>query len=538
VYLMLALASTWPLATRISHAVPLGTEDAATVPFASAWALWWTGDRLPHGLAGYWRAPIFAPEEDTFAMSESMTLPGIVVAPVQWAGGSRALAHGLWLLLALVSNGVFGCLLGRRLGASPVTSALGGAILEMSPVVHHELGVLVLVGVFGIAGTLAAVIAFADAPSRPRGAALGLALGTAYLTCSQYTVLAVVAMGPAAVWLLWPVRRARATWMGLALALLVALALIAPLGIAQARAAREHHLQRGATSIAKGATGGAAWWSSWGTEVVPQPFTRRAAPPTQSTLFVGWLAVGLAVVGGAHGVRGRSRAAGFVVASALSAVAWSMLPKAPGIAAALHAVPGLAQIRAFWRVGLVTSVGAAGLSALGLHALQACTSSRSSRVLVWLVGALAVVELWPAPARLVELPDARHWAPLTRWIARRTGQRTIVLHLPMEGGESVEAHESAGRYMLVSTFHGRPLANGYSSYFPRTHRRLSFRCRKALGPRCLAAIHEAGVGAIVGQTRWLDEGERRSRLLAAWARDAVFPGLGLEAYLPTSDGGS
>jgi len=56
-----ALVITWPLALQLATTVPLGTEHQATVQVFSIWTLWWTADRLTHGLTGYWDAPFFYP---------------------------------------------------------------------------------------------------------------------------------------------------------------------------------------------------------------------------------------------------------------------------------------------------------------------------------------------------------------------------------------------------------------------------------------------------------------------------------------------
>ncbi|MCA9678889.1 MAG: hypothetical protein KC464_27920, partial [Myxococcales bacterium] len=124
-YVALAVASTWPLARRAATTLPLGTDTSATVPLVSAWALGWTADRVPHGLAGYWAAPIFHPTDDAFALSEPMPLVGLVMAPVTWLGGA-ALAHNLWLLLALVLDGVALRGLARAVGAGPRAALLAG----------------------------------------------------------------------------------------------------------------------------------------------------------------------------------------------------------------------------------------------------------------------------------------------------------------------------------------------------------------------------------------------------------------------------
>jgi hypothetical protein len=44
-FLLLAVASTWPLASQIDAAIPTGRERVATVPLFNLWTVWWNADR-------------------------------------------------------------------------------------------------------------------------------------------------------------------------------------------------------------------------------------------------------------------------------------------------------------------------------------------------------------------------------------------------------------------------------------------------------------------------------------------------------------
>ncbi|MGZ0169106.1 MAG: hypothetical protein ACKVHE_06100 [Planctomycetales bacterium] len=52
-FLLLALASTWPLVTQICTAIPQGRERVATVPLFNLWTVLWNADRVADGLANY-----------------------------------------------------------------------------------------------------------------------------------------------------------------------------------------------------------------------------------------------------------------------------------------------------------------------------------------------------------------------------------------------------------------------------------------------------------------------------------------------------
>jgi len=148
-YLALAIVALWPLPTQLGSALSQGTDRAVTVPLFQAWSMWWTSERLAVGFAGLWDAPIFYPTPKSFLFSDPMLLEGIIAAPVFWAGGSPVLAYNLVLLLALVTNGLFGYGLLRSVALLRPVAAAGGAMLVMLPYVHPELGVLMLVSLAG-----------------------------------------------------------------------------------------------------------------------------------------------------------------------------------------------------------------------------------------------------------------------------------------------------------------------------------------------------------------------------------------------------
>ena len=173
-FLVLAVFATWPLACHIRSNLAKGTEPVATVPLFTAWTVWWNADQTAtvlqrgfrhaqHDLLeseqGYWDAPIFYPTRRTFAFSEPMPTT-IVVAPIVWVTGNPVLAHNVFLVLALSLNGWSTFLLLRRLRMRWLASAIGGAMVELLPLVHSELGVLQLVPLCGIIWTVHALYLF------------------------------------------------------------------------------------------------------------------------------------------------------------------------------------------------------------------------------------------------------------------------------------------------------------------------------------------------------------------------------------------
>jgi hypothetical protein len=112
-----ALATLWPLPRDLADAIPMGTEQEATVPIFNLWQLWWTADRVPHFFAGYMDAPIFHPNKGVTAYTEAMPLLGALSTPLWAMELPPALVYNLVLLLVLVLNGYFAYRLTRAFDA-------------------------------------------------------------------------------------------------------------------------------------------------------------------------------------------------------------------------------------------------------------------------------------------------------------------------------------------------------------------------------------------------------------------------------------
>ncbi|MCB9560789.1 MAG: hypothetical protein H6708_10320 [Kofleriaceae bacterium] len=330
--------------------------------------------------------------------------------------------------------------------------------------------------------------------------------------------------------------------------------------MAQARATARHDLTRTTDRIASGGATGWSWLRAPAQRAVTVP-TVKVADEGQRSLFPGWLALGLTGVALA-GVRRRRRdgAAGSTTpattettSAATSAttttcdvelIAWtgaaavvlSLAPRIPGIAAAMHHTPGLAQIRSFWRIGAVAHVVIAILLALGAEALAARWRDRPRRVAAaWVVGALAVIELWPAPQRLAPVPDRADHAALLAWLDRDVAADAPLAVLPGPSSGHVEDFEAEARAMYVGLWHHHPLTGGYSSYFPAEHDALYRDLRGFPSKKATAALRAVGVDHVLADAAWLDGGGRRQRLAGAGWRVAFHDDqLGVDGLVATA----
>ncbi len=469
-YLALAIASTWPLVAQLGQVVPGGTENADTVPLASSWALWWTADRIPHGLIGLWDAPIMWPAAGTFAYSEPMLLLGAAAAPVIWLGGSPALAHGLVVLACLLLNGLAVRALARRLGAGDLASLLGGAIGVLLPYVQFHLGVLTLVPIFPLVWTVHALIALADDPHPRRGLLLGAAFASAYLTCAQHALFLLLAAAPAVALL---ARRAvlRRQLAAVAIAGAVAAVAVTPFAVAQHRAIAAHQFERSSERIRQGAASPASYVRAPFEPLVPLP--PLPTDRREASLFPGAWKLALAIVGLAWAWRRErgGRAVRFLAALAGAALLISLAPRIVPLWDAVRAViPGLDQIRSVYRAAVIVQLVIAVAAGLGLAAVLAWAGSRGGRrAAAAALALLSVIELWPRDMRMTAPPDAGAWSRVNGWIDANLPAGAPIVNLPYPSGPSVEALAPAARQMYLATVHRHPIANGYSSYWPASY---------------------------------------------------------------------
>lgn len=488
-HLLVAMVTTAPLAWRLDR-LPLGRQPASTVPQLNLWILRWTADRLPHGLAGWWDAPIFWPQRGAFAFSEPQILTGTLLSALAPVVGPVT-AYGLLVLAWLTLDGVAGAALARRLGAQPVPAALAGIATQTVPFLFAQLGVLQLLALWPVLLAITCLLAWSDEPRPRRAVGLGLALGAAILTCGYHALLGTVALAIAAPLLM------RRSWLqdwrrrivGPVLALGVA-ALTAPVIVGQqARLA-------GRTWLPETVRAGSAQWSDW-------------AP--SGPHWPGWILL----TGGLAGVvvGWRRRQTWFLVTFVSVAIALSLGPRLTVAGTSPweglgEAVAGLDRLRSPFRAAALAQVG---LVALAVPALERAWEARR-RLLVRGVVMLLVVALVAgrdlgAGPMAAAPPDQPAWAT---WLADADDGAPVVA-LPFAPGPTEEDFALTTAFMVQALDTGHPLVNGYSGFFPDDHGEL----RRALvafpDATSRRALRQRDVRYVVATRRWL--GPTRSAAL-------------------------
>ncbi|MBX7078763.1 MAG: hypothetical protein K1X88_06200 [Nannocystaceae bacterium] len=535
-YLALAIAVLRPDARPPGATVVAGAEPCDTVPFALAWAIDWGLSRIDAGLVGYWDAPIFHPIHGSFALSEPMPLLSAAVWPLHSLGVPL---HGcvLALVLAMLTlDGLFVQRWLRVLGAGPRWSTVGGAIATMLPFLHQELGVLPLLALWPAVWTMTA-LAQLEGPRPLRAAiALGGSIAIGFGCCAQLTLLTVLVATPVA---LVRLRPRRVPWRAIAIAVAIGSGGVAPQAWVQHRTLASLGLRRSETSQDRGAaTPGQLLRLPWA-PLEPLPRSMIAGRTGARAFDPGPVRLALAAIAATVGLRARRRRRTTAALLVMLATAVG-LALAPRISVAgfepydvlTRVVPGLDRVRAVFRVLALAQLAAIALAMLGLRALEIRIRAlrRRGRARRWhvpalvLLAGLALVELVPPTPRWTALPpsDARWIA----WLREHTAATDAVAVLPLPEGSDACDYEGAAIAMLQARAHGRPLFNGYSSYFPPQYTRIARAVRMLPDGRATLALRTLDV-------RWVVATDAIADGLDQATRDR----LGLHAQLHDRDAG-
>lgn len=127
-FLLLSLAWTWPLVTRLTWRIPHDPGD----PVLNTWILWWSTQAVPFTDA-WWSPPIFHPMRGALALSEHLAGIAVFTVPLHAAGLPPVAAYNIALILTGWLSGYFAFLLGRRLTGSTVAGLVAGVAFALAP---------------------------------------------------------------------------------------------------------------------------------------------------------------------------------------------------------------------------------------------------------------------------------------------------------------------------------------------------------------------------------------------------------------------
>jgi hypothetical protein len=507
IYVVLALASCWPLPLHLSSHLPLGSLSSPTVPLFNVWTLEWNALSLARGYRGYWDAPLFHPARGTFALSEPQGLTGLAFAPLGAAFGSVA-GYNLCLLLLLVLNALGARALMRALALGDLVATATGALALGLPFVWKELGVLQLVALWPAWFALRELCLLSVAPEPRAIWRLGVWFAAALWSCVYYALfLAVLALLAAAIFVRRSWLRPRALLAGAA-ASLVLLALAAPLLLVQPRVVASY--ARSDKNIRAGSATAVAYLrlplDALGAHVIPALRSRTG----KRSLGPGCCVLVLATAG-AWTARRREPRRFFVWCGAAALLAlvlsfgsrWWILGVRPYELIMEH-LPGFKHLRSPYRFAAFVQVLLLVFAGLGLEALRGLVADRRrvGSALVIGVTLLAALEVLPWGKRLTPFPSAALEAPFVDYL--RGQPDGAVVMLPPAASGSTADHAPTVLAMLQALRHGHPIVNGYSGFFPPTSDRVLWIAGRGFpNPRSVRALASAPARYVVVERDWL-----------------------------------
>ncbi|WP_319523968.1 hypothetical protein [uncultured Desulfosarcina sp.] len=449
------------------------------MPLFNVWTVWWNADRAAAGYQGYWDAPIFHPVRRAFAFSEPMPL-SVAAAPIIWTTGNRILAYNCLLFGALFLNGWITYHLLRCMHYNWLVALIGGAMMELQPLVHSWLGVLELVPLFGVIGALLALYRFGRQPTVTAALSLGAALACTYLMCAYYGLMLFVLLAVCGPWLVWRRVGQRRMWTALLPGMLVGGILCLPVVWGQYAAIGEKTFQRPEAYL----TQLSATVTDYG--VAPwRPAVKIGSLADRDSYYgfrlcPGMIKLILAAAGLLWGLSSRRRRDWSFFCLALLGVAF-LLSMGPRVQLCewkpymqlVDSVPGFAQVRNVFRAAVFVQVAVVLMAVMALQAGVALTRRirlvhwrRGLRGIVFAVGILAVVEILPPTQPLYAVPLLDRNSGWIEWLRKQTPAESVVVCVPLPFMPDVASYEQEALWMYWGMFHCRRMVNGYSGFFP------------------------------------------------------------------------
>jgi hypothetical protein len=512
-FTVLACFMTYPQALHMRD----GVNDVGD-PLLNVWALSWVAHEAPRSPSGVFDGNIFYPEPKALVFSETLLAPALAVAPLRWLGAGAILVYNLVFLSGFVLSGVGTALLVYSLTADRGASIVAGAIFAFLPYRIDHYAHLQLQQTQCIPLALWALHRVAATGRLRDGALFGALVAGQLLSCLYHGIflmpyLAVVAVvllvrgrlfgGRAGSAVDLTLRLDLAGWRqraaAFAVAALVCLTIAAPAGRAYL-AARTLVGERSAEEITQGS---ATWRNFLATSENNALYGRSADTfgATERRLFAGLVPIVLTLVALWPPVT-RVR-----VAYALALLfAVDMSLGVNGLTYRFlydHLLPFRA-LRVPARMGVLVGFSLAVLSGFGVARLgQRLRPGQRAWLAAGCCG-LVLFEYRSKPLELAFVPS-RPPAIYTDLVRADVANEPVV-ELPIAREDPT--------YMYYSTFHWRPLLNGYSGFFPASYDHLVGALKAFPSEEGFAALREHGARYLVVHGELMDWNSYR-RLIAA-----------------------
>lgn len=442
------------LILRQQIAQPYAVPDHGD-PLFSIWRIAWVLHQLVASPAQLFDANIFFPATLTLTFSDPIIVPALLSAPLLAAGLHPVPAYTALVFGAFWLSGVATYLLVERLTRSPLAAFIAGAMYATAAFRFDHYSHLELQMTFWMPAGLLALHLFLQT-ARWRYAAALAAAGVLQLYSSMYYavffLIYVAAVG--GVLLLVRRRAVDALWKPAAACALAAAVLAVPL----ARPFLAAHPQKGERSsdevrhysarpsdFARANKHSAVW-----REVLLPPEPERALFPGAAPLALG--AAGLVPPLGPLPL---AYAAGLLVsldgAFGFNGATYPLLYRSSGIVRGLRAPSRFAALVAL-TLAILSGFGVARI-------LRRCRGRAARAIVTAVLAVLVVADAWP------DLTLRQVWRqPPAIYAALASRPDAVLAEFPVEQEEVFNLP-----YMYFSTWHQRPMVNGYSGFIPASY---------------------------------------------------------------------
>ena len=489
-FVVLAVAHTWPLA---SNPATLSRNDNGDTTLIE-WTLAWDAHQIVREPWNLFEGNIFYPSHDTLAFSEHLFTLGLMGAPLLWSGLSPVLVYNLLVIAGLALSGWSLCLVVRRWTGDWMAGVLAGSILAFNAHTLTRLPHLHALHYEFLPPALLVLDALLTEPRWKHGLWLALWFLLTALTSNYQMVFALAALAAALIVRPsdWKARGSRLL-IPLGIAAAVSAVVMVPFLLPYLRVRElygaERSLDMAGLYVASIndylATASRLYYDWWS-----EPFVRAS----DTSLFPGVIPIVLGLTAIGIDVAFRDVRARMALAVGTAGFLLSLGPALPGYSLLYHAVPLLQGIRGVNRFGFLVIFALAILSGFVVaHVRERMRGAKwvTAITLVLIVG--VNVEAVRAPMGYVRFDG---FPPIYDILADEAN--AVVVELPFYGPR--ESWEGAP-YMLYSTRHWHPIANGHSAFIPPSYREFQEAVKDFPESASLDQLERRGVTHVVVHDR-------------------------------------
>jgi dolichyl-phosphate-mannose-protein mannosyltransferase len=488
-FVTLTAVLTYPQVVRIGTAI----SDPGD-PLLNLWAIAWIAHQVPIDPAHVFDANIFYPERRTLAFSESLLIPGLMTAPLFWAGVNPVLSYNLLFLSGFVLSGVGTYVLVRRLTGRNDAAMIAGLCFAFQPyrLDHYPHLQMQMTQFMPLA--LWALHRLLEGQRLRHGALVGVFVACNALSSVYYGVFFTTFIALVGALLVALCGRRRPLRTLAALALGAAIAVVMALPAARAYAINRRLVGERSLDEARAGSAEPRNYLSTSDRSLLYAWTPARFGKDESRLFPGWTPIVLSAVAIVPPLRPATIAylagGAFAFDASLGWNGWSypILYRAVGPFRALR-VPA--------RIGIIVGLSLSVLAGIGFARIVRRIARPGMRLaLALLVGGIAALEYSPGG----HMPLFEVWKTVPGVYDSITlVPEGGVLELPLGG------HDPA--YMYFSTTHWKPLLNGYSGFFPPSYKQLHDRIETFPDADSVAYLQGRRVRYIVLHEAFFGHGE-------------------------------